>query len=87
VTQNQQLFINGICSAIVSGDFAMFSNPANCGVNFKWDEFADMMAARCRTDIFIYVKLTKKNTAEVQAHAELVGRRVATELLWRARTV
>jgi hypothetical protein len=46
-----------------------------------------MMAARCRTDIFMYVKLTKKNTAEVQAHAELVGRRVATELLWRARTV
>jgi hypothetical protein len=87
MTQNQQLFINGICSAIVSGDFAMFSNPANCGVNFKWAEFADMMADRCRTDIFMYVKLTKKNTAEVQDHAELVGRRVATELLWRARTV
>ena len=87
MTQNQQLFINSICSAIVTGDFAMFSNPANCGPNFKWDEFADMMANRCRTDIFMYVKLTKKNTAEVQAHAELVGRRVATELLWRARTV
>ena len=87
MTQNQQLFINGICSAIVSGDFAMFSNPANCGPNFKWDEFADLMADRCRTDIFMYVKLTKKNTVEVQAQAELVGRRVATELLWRARTV
>ena len=87
MTQNQQLFINGICSAIVSGDFAMFSNPANCGPNFKWDEFADLMANRCRTDIFMYVKLTKKNTAEVLAQAELVGRRVATELLWRARTV
>ena len=87
MTQNQQLFINGICSAIVSGDFAMFSNPANCGTNFKWDEFADMMANRCSTDFFMYVKLTKKNTAEVHANAELVGRRVATELLWRARTV
>ena len=65
----------------------MFTNPANCGVNFKWEEFADMMADRCRTDIFMYVKLTKKNTAEVQAHAALVGRGRATELLWRARTV
>ena len=64
----------------------MFTNPANCGANFKWDEFADMMAARCRTDIFMYVR-SRKNTAEVQAHAEQVGRRVATELLWRARTV
>jgi len=87
MTQNQQLFINSICTAIVSGDFAMFTNPANCGANFKWDEFPDMMAERCRTDIFMYVKLTKKNTAEVQAHAELVGRGRATELLWRARTV
>ena len=87
MNQNQELFINNICSAIVAGDFAMFTNPANCGSNFKWDKFADMMADRCRTDIFMYVKLSKKNTEEVQSHAEQVGRRIATELLWRARTV
>ena len=84
MTENTSLFISNICYAIVAGNFAAFTNPANCGPSFTWAGFPAMMARQCRTDIFMYVRLTKKNTEEIQKYAEELGLDIANRLLYRA---
>jgi hypothetical protein len=45
------------------------------------------MAEQCKTDVFMYVRTTKKNTQEIQELAETFGREIAERLLVRARTL
>lgn len=87
MTENKTLTIANCCYAIVAGNFAMFTNPANQGASFTWKDFPDMMAEHCKTDVFMYVRTTKKNTQEIQELAETFGREIAERLLGRARTL
>ena len=86
MTENKTLTIANYCYAIVAGNFAMFTNPANQGPKFDWENFPDMMAEKCKTEVFVHVRTIKKNTQEIQELAETFGREIAESLLVRCRT-
>lgn len=74
------------CYAIVAGDFAMFTNSKAQGVNFKWDEFPEMMAAKCKTEAFMYITGIKgdKELDEISKvaawHGEVIARRLVSRM-------
>ena len=87
MTEAKKLYILSICQAIVAGEFATYSNTANQGVSFTWEQFPIMMANKCRTEIFLYESRTDKDPKEVQDLAWKMAHEFAIRLVGRAATV
>lgn len=74
------------CYAVVSGMFAMFTNPKNCGAKFTWGGFPEMMKDHCETDIFLYVASSNKSEdIRIRALAAKYGLEIATTLVNRMK--
>ena len=84
--QIKETQIANICYAVVSGNFAMFSNPKNCGPNFQWSRFAEMQEDMLSTDIWIYIPVprNKASKQEIVDTAARFGREIAERLVTRA---
>jgi hypothetical protein len=66
------------CYAMVSSTFAMMHNPKFRGPKFTWENFPEMMAERCKVEIFIYVN---RCTDEMKEYARQCGMEIATRLV------
>lgn len=84
--QSKETKIANICYAIVSGNFAMFCNPKNCGSNFKWSWFVTRQEEQCANDIWIYIPVprNKELKQEIADTAARFGKEIAERLVTRA---
>lgn len=69
-----------VCHATVSHMFAMFCNPKYRGEKFKWENFPDMMAGQCETQVFL-ANIKGRNQEEIKEHARDTGARIAQKMI------
>lgn len=76
-----RLKVINACYAMVSADFARYCTITHWTRHFDWNEFPEMCADRCETELFVYVKYKKKHAKEAEALAAATGAEIATYLV------
>ena len=78
LSNKKMMEISLVCHATVGSMMATMMNPKFRGAEFSWDEFPEMMAGHCRTQVFMSVSMTERQQAMVLEHAERTGREIAS---------
>lgn len=82
VSVKKRLEIANVCYANVAGNFAFFCNPKFRGHNFKWSEFAQMMAQQ--SDLWILSHDVKGDRSQNNIVAAEFAKEISETLLERS---
>ena len=73
--------VDHFCWICVARLFAIMHNPTMRGPLFQWDNFPDMAARICKSQIALNVIYHAKHRDLVESEAERLGRWIAIDLL------
>lgn len=87
LSEKERLTIANTCYALVSGRFADMIKKENKGRKFYWNDFPDLMADRCATEIFLYIDMSDYSDEEkdlLENTARNFGKEISVSLVSRS---